>query len=157
MQNTLRSPIAKHYDELATWIHDAHQCARWAGAKLAFPFLAADLPELLHTEECETYSLVSSEEALLGFGQIFRREPEAGHLGRIIVNPALRGSGVGKQLCTQLIERSVATHGFRSMTLWVYVDNPSAIRLYESLGFRLEAREGNPGCQFMRLMLNTIE
>jgi ribosomal protein S18 acetylase RimI-like enzyme len=151
MHCTLRSPIAKHYEELATWVQDAHQCARWAGAKLAFPFSAADLPQLLHSEECETYSLVDSDERLLGFGQIFRREPQTGHLGRIIINPAFRGSGLGKRLCTHLIDHGVATHGFSSITLWVYVDNPSAVQLYESLGFQPEVREGNEGCQFMRL------
>ncbi|MBV8467474.1 MAG: GNAT family N-acetyltransferase [Burkholderiales bacterium] len=153
MTSTLQTPTTAHYAELASWIQDAHQCAHWAGAKLSFPFLAADLPELLHTEPCDTCALIGSAGRMLGFGQILlRREAGTGHLGRIIVNPALRGTGLGKVLCTQLIERGVATHGFRSMTLWVYVDNPAAVRLYESLGFRPEAREGNEGCQFMRLL-----
>jgi len=154
MKHTLRPPTNAHYAELATWVPDAHQCVRWAGAKLPFPFSATDLPELLHTEPCDTNALVGNEGKLLGFGQIFlRREAGTGHLGRIIVNPAYRGAGLGKDLCGQLIERGVAWHGFRSMTLWVYVDNPAAVRLYESLGFRPEAREGAEGCQFMRLQL----
>jgi len=151
MNYMLCSPSPRHFVVLGSWINDAEQCLRWAGPKLTFPFQAQTLPSSLETEVCDSYALVDAAGELVGFGQIFRREPETGHLGRIIVDPKRRQQGVGQQLCKELINAGVRRHAFRSMTLWVFVDNPPAIHLYASLGFAPEAREGMEGCMFMRL------
>lgn len=151
MKYLLRSPSPHHFATLGSWIHDAEQCLRWAGPRVNFPFESQMLPSLLETEPCDSYALVDSEDNLAGFGQIFRREPETGHLGRIIIDPLRRKQGVGQILCKELIDAGVSAHGFRSMTLWVFMDNLPAVHLYRTLGFLPEAREDIEGCQFMRL------
>jgi len=101
----------------------------------------------------DSYALLDQHASLAGFGQIFRREPDTGHLGRIIIDPHRRQQGLGQILCSELIRAGVRRHGFRSMTLWVYLDNAPAVQLYRTLGFVPEAREGAAGCQFMRLQI----
>lgn len=151
MKYWLRTPSQHHFATLGDWIRDAEQCLLWAGPALAFPFDSQMLPSLLETEVCDSYALVDEDDRLAGFGQIFRREPEAGHLGRIIIDPQRRKQGVGQILCKELIDAGAHRHGFRSMTLWVFTDNLAAVHLYSALGFLPEAREGMAGCQFMRL------
>lgn len=151
MKHMLRTPSPHHFATLGGWIGDAEQCLRWAGPALVFPFESQMLPSLLETEVCDSYALVDTDDSLAGFGQIFRREPETGHLGRIIIDPQRRKQGVGQILCKELIDAGVRRHGFRSMTLWVFMDNLPAVHLYTALGFLPEAREGMKGCQFMRL------
>lgn len=154
MTYSLQPPAPRHFATLGNWISDAEQCQRWAGPKLAFPFDGAALQSLLETEPMDSYALLDLHGHLAGFGQIFRREPDTGHLGRIIIDPQRRKQGIGQILCSELIRAGVARHGFRAMTLWVYLDNAAAIQLYRALGFVAEPREGAAGCQFMRLQIS---
>ena len=153
MEYTLHAPSPRQFATLGNWIEDAQQCLRWAGPKLAFPFDSSVLQSLLETEPMDSYALLDQHANLAGFGQIIRREPETGHLGRIIIDPHRRQQGIGQILCSELIRAGVRQHGFRSMTLWVYLDNAPAVQLYRALGFVPEAREGAAGCQFMRLQI----
>ncbi|MYM39004.1 GNAT family N-acetyltransferase [Duganella qianjiadongensis] len=153
MEYTLHPPSPQHFATLGDWISDAEQCLRWAGPKLAFPFDPAVLQSLLETEPMDSYALLDQHASLAGFGQIFRREPGTGHLGRIIIDPRRRQQGIGQILCSELIRAGVQRQGFRAMTLWVYLDNAPAVQLYSALGFVAEAREGAAGCQFMRLQM----
>lgn len=101
MKYMLRKPSGPDFVTLGSWICDAEQCQRWAGPALAFPFDHQMLPSLLETEVCDSYALVDADGGLAGFGQIFRREPETGHLGRIIIDPQRRKLGVGQILCKE--------------------------------------------------------
>ncbi|KAG8152760.1 bifunctional helix-turn-helix transcriptional regulator/GNAT family N-acetyltransferase [Burkholderia catarinensis] len=58
------------------------------------------------------------------------------HLRWFIVNEALRGSGVGRQLMTQAM-RFVDAQRFRETYLWTFKGLDSARHLYESFGFTL--------------------
>lgn len=153
MTYQLHPAAPHHFATLGEWIGDAEQCLRWAGPKLDFPLDRPRLQSLLETEPGDSYALLDQHGQLAGFGQIFHREPGAAHLGRIIIDPRRRQQGVGQILCSELIKAAASTHGLRSITLWVYLDNPPAVQLYRTLGFVAQAREGAPGCQFMRLNL----
>lgn len=60
---------------------------------------------------------------------------DAGHLTQICVAPGHRGTGLGYELLRSSLV-SLAGHGARTVSLTVTSDNDSAIRLYESMGFR---------------------
>jgi RimJ/RimL family protein N-acetyltransferase len=133
----LRSPVAGDYHTLASWIPDAQTCARWAGPRLAYPFAADALPQLLDLPgtEVASFCLSSIGSDMLGFCQFW--QPAAGtiHLGRIIVSPAMRGQGLGKALCALLVRQAHQLSGIQKITLRVYRDNPAAQQVYTALGF----------------------
>jgi [ribosomal protein S18]-alanine N-acetyltransferase len=131
----LRPPTPADYDVVASWIPDAKACLRWAGPDVPFPFSARDLPGLLAVQGGESLCFGESGAATLGFGQHWPRPDGTVHLLRIIVSPAGRGRGLGRELCSQLIARARAVSGPRAVTLRVYRDNTVAVVLYESLGF----------------------
>jgi [ribosomal protein S18]-alanine N-acetyltransferase len=131
----LRTPQPDDYAVIASWVPDAHACIRWAGPRVPFPFAAAELQQLLSVAQGESHCLGEAGAAPFGFGQHFVVEPGAVHLGRIIVSPAARGKGLGRELCRQLISRALQATGAGTVTLRVYRDNPAALRLYVSLGF----------------------
>lgn len=58
------------------------------------------------------------------------------HLRWFIVDDALRGTGVGRQLMSQAM-RFVDAHAFRETYLWTFKGLDSARHLYESFGFVL--------------------
>jgi RimJ/RimL family protein N-acetyltransferase len=57
-------------------------------------------------------------------------------IGHVIVDPALRGKGIGGELTRLLVEKAFAT-GARRISLIVFPDNQPAIRSYVRAGFEL--------------------
>ncbi len=152
----LRQPLPDDYLSLASWIGDARQCLRWAGAIVPYPFAAEELSRLLIVPlpGGETsWSLAGAGGELLAFGQLWQREPGCAHMGRVIVAPEARRKGVGHSLCSQLMSKA-AGGGFGRISLRVYRDNVSAVRLYMSLGFTEIASEANGEVILMQAVIS---
>lgn len=64
---------------------------------------------------------------------------DSGHVTQLCVLPALRGAHLGYELLRQSLER-LAQLGCTTTSLTVTCSNADAIRLYESMGFRIEAK-----------------
>ena len=156
MKTSLRAPAESDYEAIASWITDAEACLRWAGPRLSFPFLASDLPALLAIPGGNEfgYCLVDESGAPCGFGQHWVLQPDAVHIGRIIVAPAARGQGLGRVLCQQLISTALAETSATVVTLRVYRDNLAAARLYSSLGFSEVADQSSNDVLFMKMLAN---
>ena len=150
MELRLRATRPEDYATLAGWIRDAKSCRRWAGARLAYPFNASDLPALLAHPGSRSYSLSDEKLTLYGFAQHWQNTPPEEHLGRIIVAPQARGKGLGRVLCQQLIDCACAASGASALTLRVYRDNAAALALYRSFGFLPCETESNADVLFMR-------
>lgn len=135
MTLSLRAPITTDYEAIVSWIPDASACARWAGPQLRFPFVAEELPELLGVGRVHSYSMVTPDNVLIGYGQFWPRDEITVHLGRIIVAPHKRGHGLGAALCNLLIAEALHTSSAEKVTLRVYRDNPAAFSVYSRLGF----------------------
>lgn len=119
----LRPPQATDYAALGTWVHDAETCIRWAGPKLKFPFVPAQLPQLLAEPGAHSFVLSRGPAEALGFCQFWVREPGVAHLARIILAPAARGQGLASTMCSLLMDQAVETAGAQAFTLRVYRDN----------------------------------
>jgi ribosomal-protein-alanine N-acetyltransferase len=143
-------PSAADYDAVASWIPDASACRRWAGPTIPFPFAASELAALLAVPGGASYCLAVGDHAALGFGQYWPRPAGSVHLLRIIVAPDARGNGLGRVLCSQLLEQALAATSAGSITLNVYRDNPAALALYESLGFAVVIEKSSGDALFMR-------
>ncbi len=148
---SLRPPVPSDYEAIASWIPDAGSCLRWAGPRVPFPFSAPELPQLLAVEDSESHCLSDGGSLPLGFGQLWLRDGADIRLMRIIVSPAARGRGFGRELCRQLISRAVDVIGAPAVTLMVYRDNRVALGLYQSLGFSPVDSRSTETALFMRM------
>jgi RimJ/RimL family protein N-acetyltransferase len=140
---SFRLPTTADYKVLASWIPDAKACKHWAGSQLHFPFCAKQLSELSDVSGIYGFSMVSPENELIGFGQFWLRNEETVHLGRVIVDPNMRGFGFGTTLCEFLIHEALNTTDAENVTLRVYRDNSAAISIYAKLGFMGVEGESN--------------
>ena len=143
MTLAFRAPVTTDYKAIASWIPNASACARWAGPRFRFPFVSRELPELLDVERIHSFSMVSPENALVGFGQFWPRDERTVHLGRIIVAPHRRGLGLGMFLCEFLIAEALHMTKAEKITLRVYRDNQAAFSIYSKLGFISVVSESN--------------
>ena len=84
--------------------------------------------------------IIESEKEIVGFllGGYVGLEKQT-HILSIAVLENYRGFGFGKKLLLHFLDRS-AMLGFTSTKLEVSVDNESAIKLYEELGFEIVSR-----------------
>ncbi|HXQ47963.1 MAG TPA: GNAT family N-acetyltransferase [Caulobacteraceae bacterium] len=87
--------------------------------------------------------LAVAEQAVVGALDLWAGErPDNRHAGRFGMSVARgwRGLGIGRRLLTRAIEEARAWPGFCRLDLECVAWNAPAIALYESLGFKIEAR-----------------
>lgn len=73
---------------------------------------------------------------LIGCGTVHETVAGIGHLAGIVVDPAVRGGGLGLAITLGLSERVLASDGIT--TLSAYADNATAIGVYRRAGYRLD-------------------
>ena len=74
---------------------------------------------------------------MAAFGQLTFRYGRS-HLARLVVNPSMRGQGVGRQLLKGLIGKAEENPDIGEIALFVYRDNEPAYRCYSGEGFRVQ-------------------
>jgi len=77
-------------------------------------------------------------------GSVFvvRQSKTIAKLRLLVLEPAARGHGIGRQLVEQSI-RFAQQKGYRSLVLWTNKNLIAAVKLYESLGFELQSEEAH--------------
>lgn len=138
-----------------SWSPTQELLRRWAGPSVRWPATAESLWEDINNANATTFVLESAEFGVVGFGQVRHREEKFGHLARVIVSPNHRGKGFGRALCTALMVEAPRLHPITGYSLYVYLDNPTAINLYESLGYFSSGT--HPDYADMLLMLAPLE
>ena len=121
-------------ETIILWIPDELSCKIWAGPMVKFPLSIESLSKDIGFSDNNSYCLIKSE-AVIAFGQLLPKEKGRLHLARIIVDPSKRAMGYGRRLCNELLQ--IANQkGYHKISLNVYRNNSSALKLYEDLGFR---------------------
>ena len=124
------------YGCLRDWVPDQPACARWGGLALTWPLVVAEqLAVQLRMPDSNDRVWRDDCGGLLGFGQHWRIAADSVHIGRIILNPAWRGQGLGDLFCRALLADAMRMKRSNRVTLRVYRDNRVALHLYRQLGF----------------------
>lgn len=89
-----------------------------------------------------------------GFEQIPEDETEAGefYLDTVSVSHLHQGKGIGKKLIEAMIQHAKGK-GFRKVGLLVDIENPSAKKLYERIGFKVLKTKNLMGGKYEHLVL----
>lgn len=83
-----------------------------------------------------------SEGKLVGFVTYYYKNPNVGHLELLAIDSAFRKKGYGKYAVEQ-VTQECKKRGCTTLQLYVYTNNPPAIKFYEHLGFSLKANFGS--------------
>ena len=130
--NVLVKSSDKHIEHLQSWFKNQHELYTWGAIRE--PLSSGEFIRHLGAAHLNSYSLSNQQQHFLAFGQHYLRLNRH-HLGRLVVNPAHRGQGLGKQLVYQLIENAYEQQNAQGVSLFVFRDNVAAYQCYQSLGF----------------------
>lgn len=149
----LKTATKSHISQLRLWFKDSGQVLKWAGPSFDFPATDAEFHERLSAVGFTSFSLLHNDK-LIGFGQ-YQLLPPFMHLGRIVINPRLRGTGLGSILLSLLIEQGALQDTVKKVSLFVYVNNPVAYKAYLRAGFTKTAyppgKQSIEGCDYLTL------
>lgn len=124
-------------DELMIWFPDGESVDIWGGPRFRYPFDRSTFHEDCRWQEFSSYCVRDPEGDAVAFGQIGDRYDRA-HLARLVVHPAHRGRGIGRQLLKGLIEIAAREGRYKSVALFVYRHNEVALGCYLSHGFEIQ-------------------
>lgn len=154
---SLHNASAGDIDELMKWFPDARSVKIWGGPAFRFPFDRESFFEDCRWQDFSSYCLRSPDNEFAAFGQTGSRYGRA-HLARLISNPNMRRSGVGRKLLELLIAAVSKEQDFPEVGLLVYKDNTPAYQCYQSVGFEVqEYPDGAPlpgECYYMTRSVN---
>lgn len=134
LSESLREFRASDAREVARWPSSLDEVRRWAGSDPGWPVDVSVFGRWHADPDVRPY-IICDGEAPIGYGEVWVDEPEQEvELARIIVKPAIRGSGVGKRLVRLLLERA-SLSGFPEAFVRVVPENGAALACYRGAGF----------------------
>lgn len=128
----------EHLIELMSWFTTENELNLWSGPDFRFPYDLNSFKCDLKLENSASFSLLSKQAELLGFGQYYLRLGKC-HLGRLVISPRCRGQGIAAHLIQQLCSKGNADLRTNGYSLFVLEHNYSAIKSYQKLGFTFES------------------
>ncbi len=148
MKIRLRRVQEEDLRRILPWVPTHEEMVQWSGPwNFTFPLDEGQLARFFLNEApgdgLRRMQFVAVEEGSqevvgqIGFSRIWART-DAAHLGPVIVDPALRGRGVGSQMVSQLLGIGFGELRLHRIELVVFDFNQAAIACYEMAGFRTE-------------------
>ncbi len=126
----------QHADAVAAWA-PTPEALRWLAPSTSFPLTASGVSAWQRPHTRAFVLLTRSGAGPLGYGEInpMKADPRHFWLGHIVVDPRLRGRGLGRVLVHRLLDVARFEYRATRVSLIVFPENRGAIRCYESAGF----------------------
>jgi RimJ/RimL family protein N-acetyltransferase len=131
------------FAQLIAQVPDAGFLLQWSGPEWSFPLDFRQLREALAKTRGKQpafkiyKAVLPGGAATVGHVQLMDIDYDGGTcvLGRVLIFPHHRGTGLGKPLVGAAMEEAFAGLGLREVSLKVFAFNQPALRTYEGLGF----------------------
>ena len=139
---TLRPYSPQDAETILSWIKDETSYYQWC-AGLFGPY--HPLTEEEFTRKVTAHIPYTYAETDRPVGFLFLRVPEGRdsimRLGFVILDPQLRGKGLGSAMVREALNLVFHHHGMKRAELGVFDNNPSALYCYEAAGFQLTGKK----------------
>lgn len=131
-------------ETLLSWISSADALFQWSGPwDFRWPLDLAQLRRDLERpgDRRRLYAAVDTSGELVGHAMLsVQPEHRLGVIGRVLIDPARRGEGLGTALMDEIVRVGFDELGLHRLQLGVYDFNLGAIACYERVGFEIEGR-----------------
>lgn len=140
----LRALALEDCETLLSWISSADALFQWSGPwDFRWPLDRLQLRRDLERagDHRRVLAAVDAEDELVGHAMLtVQREHRLGVIGRVLIDPARRGEGLGTALLHEIVRVGFDGLGLHRLQLGVYDFNLGAIACYERAGFVIEGR-----------------
>ncbi len=109
-----------------------------AGTKIYSPMLTES--EWLEEFKKGVIYLIQKDGVAVGSISYEKKGEDNAHISGLAVDPKFQGQGIAKEALTQLLQE---LKDMKRIDLVTHPDNVKALKLYESLGFKVESRKEN--------------
>lgn len=135
----LRSFRPNDAENILSWCKDKRAFRLWSADRYKdYPARSSDMIAQYEGDNLFPMTMVGGDEIV---GHILLRYPSADksviRFGFIIVDDTKRGMGYGSRLLQLAIDHACNQLGVKTITLGVFADNPSALKCYQSVGFKI--------------------
>ncbi|NHZ86754.1 MAG: GNAT family N-acetyltransferase [Planctomycetia bacterium] len=147
--------------QLISWIPDAKTLLIWSGSGYDWPIDRDQLEQtLLKANNSNSKYLLLKfllDKSVVGYIELRKLDSDekTARIGRVIIDPNMRGKGLGKEIINTVKEYARKTLDLQSLTLGVFSFNQNAISLYEKTGFIITDTKKKPSMHFLLLCLTT--
>ena len=140
---TLRPFNINDAPTILSWCKDKHAFRLWSADRYKeFPAQPEEMIEQYEGENMYPLTAVADDEIV---GHILLRFPSEDksviRFGFVIVDDSKRGMGYGRRLLQLAIDHACNQMGVKTITLGVFADNPSALKCYQSVGFKITGED----------------
>lgn len=131
-------------EKVIGWFSDECTFRKWCKDKFSYPLTVSQFNEFSEeiTDDKNTWQMTALDSDGNSVGHFLMRSAdfnsESVHLGFIVLDPALRGKGCGKELLRLAVHYAFTVLNVNRVTLGVFDTNPAAHRCYLSAGFHDE-------------------
>ncbi len=133
---------------ILSWTKNKSEFRKWSADRYPnYPATPEDMTQQYDADNIHPLTAEDEEGNIIGHIMIRVpdiKQPQKVRLGFIIVDDSLRGKGYGKQLILQTIEYAKLKLNATHISLGVFLNNPSALHCYESVGFKTIGKESYP-------------
>lgn len=131
---------SKDFQHIAGWIGNERDHALWCANNFPYPVTAEAFHSFLDKtmEEWTVGAFTATDgrgKAVGFFRYSVNVQSNEGFLASVIIDPALRGKGYGREMIRLALRYAFELTGAESVQLNVFAENQNAKRCYESLGF----------------------
>ena len=136
---TLRPREDRDLEKIVGWIPDAEALRLFSGTRLSWPLTVRQLQEVTEASALAPSVVVAASGELVGHFDL-RLEERAAWLGRVVVDPSLRGQGLARGV-VELAVGEAHRLGAHRVRLNVISSNVPAVRTYRRVGFLAQPPE----------------
>jgi len=129
---TFRAPREDEWPCIAAWA----MAEGWLGRQKGVPLDEVEFAAILALPGHHNHCLADAQGVAAAFGQVWIDSSGGVNLVRIVVDPARRRKGLGRELSRLLLREALRHAQGGPVRLRVRRDNTGAIAVYRALGFR---------------------
>lgn len=147
-RTTIRYRLARfapgHAALVASWIRDERE-GYWVAPQSRPPVDAAAVLSWQAPDRDGLVLLTVNDSSPVAYGEVnmLHGRPRRYWIGHLVVDPARRSQGIGRELVDRLARWAVDYRAALSVTLVVFRENIAAIRCYSAAGFCQEGLEAH--------------
>lgn len=127
---------------IAAWV-TTEQDLRWLAPGTLPPLTGEKITAWKKAGGASLVGFGRGSELPIAYGELNPMKSEAGHfwIGHILVDPRLRGCGMGRLFVRKLLEEAFHRREAFRVSLVVFPENRAAIQCYQKCGFRMTGDE----------------